>query len=142
MAEGLSVALPLAVNTADGAYALNKDLESMANQNLKMVILTNPGERIMQPDFGSGIRQLLFEPATQGTADIVKDRIQQQVSRYLPYIDLVNLQVFVSETDAASLIISLKYSIPAANIISDLTLGVTPAGATSTGGFSTGAGGY
>jgi len=40
MAEGLSVALPLAVNTTDGAYALNKDLESMANQNLKMVILT------------------------------------------------------------------------------------------------------
>ena len=65
MAEGLSVALPLAVNTTDGAYALNKDLESMADQNLKMVILTNPGERIMQPDFGSGIRQLLFEPISE-----------------------------------------------------------------------------
>tara|TARA_R100001129_G_C5298429_1_gene241825 strand:+ start:527 stop:949 length:423 start_codon:yes stop_codon:yes gene_type:complete len=140
MAEGLSVALPLAVNTTDGAYALNKDLESMADQNLKMVILTNPGERIMQPDFGSGIRQLLFEPATQGTADIVRDRIQQQVSRYLPYIDLVELQVFVSENDASALIISLKYSIPAANIVSDLTFGVTPTGiAASTSGFG---GGY
>ena len=57
MAEGLSVKLPLQVNTVDGAYALNKNLEEMAEQNLKMVILTNPGERVMIPEFGAGIRQ-------------------------------------------------------------------------------------
>ena len=136
MAEGLSVALPLAVNKADGAYALNKDITSLAAQNLKMVILTNPGERIMQPAFGAGIRQLLFEPATQATVDIVRARIQQQVSQYLPYINLIQLQVFVSENDASALIISLKYSVPTANIISELTLGVTPSGgSTSTSGF-------
>ena len=109
MAEGLSVALPLAINTTDGAYALNKDIESMASQNLKMVVLTNPGERIMQPAFGAGIRQLLFEPATRATVDIVRNRIQQQVSQYLPYIDLVQLQVFISENDASSLVIAIKY---------------------------------
>ena len=136
MAEGLSVALPLAVNKTDGAYALNKDITSLAAQNLKMVILTNPGERIMQPAFGAGIRQLLFEPATQATVDIVRARIQQQVSQYLPYINLIQLQVFVSENDASALIISLKYSVPTANIISELTLGVTPSGgSTSTSGF-------
>ena len=124
MAEGLSVALPLSVSKADGAYSLNKDIAAMAAQNLKMVILTNPGERIMIPEFGAGIRRFLFEPATNDTADIVRDAIQKQVARYLPYIDLLQLNVFVSEADAASLIVSIKYSVPAANLVSDLTVNV------------------
>tara|TARA_R110000824_G_scaffold185848_2_gene366909 strand:+ start:709 stop:1083 length:375 start_codon:yes stop_codon:yes gene_type:complete len=122
MAEGLSVALPLRVDTLDGAYGLNKDLESMANQNLKMVILTNPGERIMSPSFGVGIRRLLFEPATPGTVETIKNRIQLQVKKYLPYIDLVNLRVFMSKTDATSLVVIIKYSIPAANIVKEFSL--------------------
>ena len=56
MADGIAVALPLGVNDTDGAYILHKDLTSMAEQNLKMVILTNPGERIMVPEFGAGVR--------------------------------------------------------------------------------------
>ena len=139
MAEGISVALPLSVTTADVAYGLHKDLESMAEQNLKMVILTNPGERIMQPDFGAGIRQLLFEPANTNTVEDVKNRIQTQVNRYLPYINLIELNVFVSETDAAALAVSLKYSIPAANIVSDLVIDVGSGASTSAGG---GAGGF
>ena len=54
MAEGLSVALPLEVNPNDGAYGVHKDLQSVARQSLKMLILTAPGERIMAPDFGVG----------------------------------------------------------------------------------------
>ena len=122
MAEGLSVALPLRVDTLDGAYGLNKDLESMANQNLKMVILTNPGERIMSPSFGVGIRRLLFEPATPGTVETIKNRIQLQVKKYLPYIDLVNLRVFMSKTDATSLVVIIKYSIPVVNIVKEFSL--------------------
>jgi len=141
MAEGLSVALPLAINTTDGAYALHKDLASMANQNLKMVVLTNPGERIMQPDFGAGIRQLLFEPANANTVEDVKNRIQTQVNRYLPYINLIELNVFVSETDAATLAVSLKYSIPAANIVSDLVIDVGSGASTSAAGGTGGGGG-
>ena len=141
MAEGLSVALPLNINSVDGAYALHKDLAAMANQNLKMVVLTNPGERIMQPDFGAGIRQLLFEPANANTVEDVKNRIQTQVNRYLPYINLIELNVFVSETDAATLAVSLKYSIPAANIVSDLVIDVGSGASTSAGGGTGGGGG-
>ena len=49
MAEGLSVALPLRIDEIDGAYGLNKDIITMAEQNLKMVVLTSPGERVMEP---------------------------------------------------------------------------------------------
>jgi hypothetical protein len=54
MAEGLSVALPLRIDPIDGAYGLNRTLTQVAAQNLRMVILTSPGERIMFPDFSWG----------------------------------------------------------------------------------------
>ena len=95
----------------------------------------------MQPDFGAGIRQLLFEPANANTVEDVKNRIQTQVNRYLPYINLIELNVFVSETDAATLAVSLKYSIPAANIVSDLVIDVGSGASTSAGGGTGGGGG-
>jgi len=122
MAEGISVALPLSVTTADGAYGLHKDLESMAEQNLKMVILTNPGERIMQPDFGAGVRRLLFEPATPNTVIEIRSRVEQQVSKYLPYIDLLELQAYIPELDETNLVLVIRYAIPAANIVKEFSL--------------------
>ena len=56
---GISVKLPLSVSAQDGAYTLNKDLLSVVKQNFKMLILTNPGEKIMDPEVGVGIQKFL-----------------------------------------------------------------------------------
>jgi len=126
MAEGLSVALPLRIDPVDGVYGLNKTLVDMATQNLKMVILTSPGERIMEPEFGVGVRNYLFAQNSPGLSSQLRDRISQQVSKYLPYISLNNLQVFSpsisGDTDNTRLNIIINYSIPAANVVADLTI--------------------
>lgn len=122
MAEGLAVALPLAIDSIDGAYKLHKDLEGMANQNLKMVILTAPGERIMEPEFGVGTRRFLFEQAIQGNVSVIRDRISEQVGRYLPYIELNELNVYISDNSPSTLAIVIKYSIPAVNIVSETSI--------------------
>jgi len=138
MAQGLAVALPLRVDTVDGVYGLHKDLESMAAQNLKMVILTSPGERVMIPEFGVGIRNFIFEPNNPGTKEAITQRIQNQVSKYLPYINLIGIELFspnvMGSSDNTVLILKIKYSVPAANIVSNLTLD------TSTGTMSTSGG--
>ena len=59
---GFAPKLPLARDTGDG-FALIKNFENMIKQNLKMLVLTSPGERIMIPDFGVGLRRYLFELA-------------------------------------------------------------------------------
>ena len=56
----LAPKLPLTLDSGDG-YTSIKILKTMIKQNFKMLILTNPGERVMNPDFGVGIRQFLFE---------------------------------------------------------------------------------
>jgi phage baseplate assembly protein W len=64
MAEGLSIALPLSLDEKDGPYKSNMTLDEVAQQNIKMIVLTSPGERVMEPDFGVGIRNYLFEQET------------------------------------------------------------------------------
>jgi len=115
MAEGLSVALPLETNPIDGAYGVHKDLQSVARQSLKMLILTAPGERIMAPDFGVGMRRYLFEQNITGFGSELKAKTAEQVTKYIPYIRLDGLQVIDSkDNNAINLMIS--YSIPSAQL--------------------------
>jgi len=58
--SSLSVALPLRYSTTDG-YQMNKTIKRLIKQNLKMLLLTNPGERVMDPTFGVGLSAYLFE---------------------------------------------------------------------------------
>tara|TARA_R110002020_G_scaffold123525_3_gene280146 strand:+ start:9974 stop:10381 length:408 start_codon:yes stop_codon:yes gene_type:complete len=132
-AQGLSVALPLRIDARDGAYGLNKNLQQVAEQNLKMVILTAPGERIMFPEFGVGVRNFLFEQSTPSLNAGVRQRIEQQVKKYLPYIQILELSVNNPEvqfaqpgtTDNTTMLIKIKYSVPAASLVADLTIPVS-----------------
>ena len=87
MASGLSPKLPLQLDTSDG-YALNKTYAEMVGQNLKMLILTAPGERIMDPEYGVGIRNYLFEMNVAQTYDEIDSRVTQQVNKYMPFLDV------------------------------------------------------
>ena len=84
---GLSPKLPLSKDPDDG-YTLNKTLKELARQNLKMLILTSPGERIMIPQFGVGLRHYLFENATDEVLSELRFKIIDQARIYLPYITI------------------------------------------------------
>ena len=94
----LSPSLPLRLDQQDG-LALNKTYKSMVQQNLKMLILTIPGERMMDPDFGVGLKRFLFEmngPETQGT---LRSKINQQLSKYMPFVKIVNMDFIDASMD-------------------------------------------
>ena len=93
--SGISPKLPLYIDPVDG-IALNKTLKQMTRQNLKMIILTSPGERIMYPKFGVGIRRYLFMNNTQRTLSDISRKIEQQVRTYLPSVTIRSIK-FLSE---------------------------------------------
>ena len=74
--QGISPRIPLVYDSTDGPYQLNKNLKQTFNQNLKMLILTMPGERIMVPDFGVGLQGFLFEGVTGETFSRISTRIR------------------------------------------------------------------
>jgi hypothetical protein len=99
MASGLSPKLPLTVSDVFGPYNLNTTFDELAKQNLKMLVLTNPGERIMNPRFGVGIRKFLFEFNGAETYNRISSAIQQQTSIDLPYIRIDNINYTVPENN-------------------------------------------
>tara|TARA_R110002012_G_scaffold259171_1_gene440494 strand:- start:361 stop:651 length:291 start_codon:yes stop_codon:yes gene_type:complete len=84
----------------------------MIKQNLKMVILTNPGERVMEPEFGVGIKQFLFENFQSDVYARIDERIREQVRTYLPVVSISRLEFGRLRQDENLLSLSLEYSIP------------------------------
>ena len=63
--------------------------QDQAKSNLINVLLTEPGERIMEPNFGVGLKRLLFE--NQIKEDEIEGRIKDQCAFYVPEVDITNL---------------------------------------------------
>ena len=104
MAVGFSPKLPLQPDPIDGFFKLNKTLGEVVKQNLKMIILTAPGERIMHPDFGVGARNFLFD-TTAETFQGLKSTIITQVRQFIPFIKITSISSFdlnLDETQAHS----------------------------------------
>ena len=115
MSSGIAAELPLVVSNTFGAYNLITDFQSLAKQNLKMLILTNPGERMMDTNFGIGLRRFLFEQNEPGTYTKIDEKIRQQVGSYLPYIQINQIEFVVPENNPDlfphSIDITIKFKI-------------------------------
>lgn len=101
MASGLTLKLPVAIDDADG-LKLIKNFPDLVEQNLKNLLLTLPGERIMDPAFGVGLATFLFEQNDPVTYAEMQAKIQQQVQKYLPFVKINKID-FASERTADGL---------------------------------------
>ena len=84
--KGLSPKFPLRYDNQFGFYSLNVTYKDMIRQNMTNLLLTNPGERVMDINFGVGLRSYFFEPMTAGTYGEISDRVQSQVTKYMPFV--------------------------------------------------------
>jgi len=85
---GISARLPLRQDSRDGGYALTKTYKENIAQNMKNLLLTIPGERIMDPNFGVGLKEYLFELNVPSTHQQISQDIHAQVKIYLPFVSV------------------------------------------------------
>jgi hypothetical protein len=97
MSTGLAAKLPLTTDSVFGPYNLITDFGSLAAQNLKMLILTSPGERMMDINFGVGLRRYLFDQNSPQTFNEIRGNIIEQTGRYLPYIKIELVEFLAPE---------------------------------------------
>ena len=81
----------------------------LVKQNIKNLLLTIPGEKAMDPEFGIGVTTFLFEEASLVKREI-KERVRNQIQKYMPYVSLKEIKV--GEIDENSLFVKIAYEVP------------------------------
>ena len=102
------------------ANPLNNDLVALKNANaiarsVRNIILTSPGEKFFNPDFGSNVSKLLFENLDEVTALAIHDEIETAINNYEPRVSLIDVEV-TPDFDGNSLDAKIKYRIVGADI--------------------------
>ena len=105
------VELPITRNSIDG-FTMLKDFTKLVKQNLKMLLLTNPGERVMNPRFGVGLKRMVFENFDDGVFGRAEMRIRKQVGAFMPAVRILRIDFDTSGVDRNILGISLSFAVP------------------------------
>ena len=103
--------LPLDLSSGAIASYTDDQIKELIKQNVKMVLLTHPGERIMWPEFGVGLSGYLFELQNTNVPITIKRKIQDQLSKWIPTIQLLNIRTSVPANQENTLGIVIEYQI-------------------------------
>lgn len=116
--KGVGIKVPF-----DGPTGLNVTYttKEAVKSNILNFFLTGKRERIMNPNFGAGIREQLFEQITNNTAENLEDIITFGLNDYFPQIQLTNLNVNASP-DQNLMQIYFSYSIRNTNMQDEITI--------------------
>lgn len=95
-----------------GTMALASD-EDDIEQAIHIILATVPGQRVMRPEFGCRIHELVFAPNNATTAGLAGRYISEALGRWEPRIDVQRVDVGVDPDDPACLVISLGYRVAA-----------------------------
>lgn len=93
------------------ASVYEEDIE----EAIGIIISTSPGERMMRPDFGCGIRKYIFEVINANTRALIKDEVEKALMRWEPRIKSIEVNVGVDPNEGNKLLIEVSYVVRATN---------------------------
>ncbi len=94
--------------------------EEDIRQAIQIILGTDLGERVMRPDFGAGLRAMVFEPLSSTTIQLVKKRVEEALIDWEPRIDVLNVRVTADSDERNKLLIDVEYRVRATNTTSNL----------------------
>ena len=107
--------------SALGVFKSNYTTKEATKNNLINYFLTNPGERPLNPNFGGGLRNFIFEQIMDENLDFLKETINDRTSKFFPNVNIINLEVLKNE-DTNSISVSFNYNIINTGINDTLTI--------------------
>ena len=110
---GVGLEFPLRI-TAAGSFAMAQ-YEADVEQAVHIILATAKGERVMLPDFGCGMHDLVFSPNTEAQAGAVAANVREALVRYEPRIDVLDIEVTVGGDQGELLLIRVDYRIRSNN---------------------------
>jgi len=102
---GRGWAFPVA---ADGHGAIaSAEYEEDIREAIRIILATDPGERVMRPDFGCGIHDLVFAPMNRATLGLFESRVRESITKFEARIEIIDLEILTKEADKGKLEISM-----------------------------------
>lgn len=116
--KAIGVAIPF---TNKAVFTSNYTTKEQIKANLVNYLLTNKGERIMQPNYGANLREIIFEQLTNQTSDFLKKRIQDGISQNFPQV-IVNEIFIVNHNDENLIQVTITYNVANFGISDEINL--------------------
>jgi len=117
-----AIGIQLPFNGTTGVISSTVTSLEQAISNLKNLLLTYKGERINQPNFGTDLSQVLFQPNLANLKPIITEIITDAVSYWLPYINITSIDIVTADDDpdlTYEIKISISFNVPSASIVAD-----------------------
>ncbi len=102
------------VSIKDGKILSSGGYDSI-RESIMIILGTAKGERVMRPDFGCGINELVFAPNNTSTATLITFYIKEALLKWEPRIELLNVNAEPDETEQNKLIITIDYMVKTTN---------------------------
>jgi hypothetical protein len=118
----LGVGIPKDLNSNNGKWLAYEDA---IKESMKAILLTRRGERVMRPDFGCGINDMVFNAIDSYTLNIIKENIKQALTRWEPRIRNIEMQINVQDS---TLEINISYIVIETNNSDNLVFPFYPEG--------------
>ena len=119
---GSGISFPVRLGP-DGRVAVSSGPDNI-REMIRVVLLTEPGERLFLPEFGGGVGRFLFEPNTVATRRLVQERIEEAMKRWEPRVALESVTVEEDPDDAQSAIATVRYRLVANRVSEQVSVRV------------------
>jgi len=116
---GRGWAYPVAIDPRTGSVAV-AEYEADIRQSIFIILGTSPGERVMRPDFGCGIHDLVFEIVDVTTLTRIETAVRDALTRYEARIEVLSVAVDPAHERHGELLIELEYRVRRTNQVGNL----------------------
>ena len=110
---GRGVSFPLRVDQS-GAIAMTRGVDDI-DSSIRMVLTTAPGERLMRPEFGCRIWELMFEPINANTLGLMREAVREAVGRWEPRVNLDDVRLVPDQGSVVRVMIHIDYVVRTTN---------------------------
>jgi phage baseplate assembly protein W len=90
-------------------FALTKTSIEQSVHNLRNLLLTQVGERVSQPEFGSRVREICFEQIDDELPIKIETEIKRAVAQWLSYITINSVETLTEDGDRSKVFVKIKF---------------------------------
>jgi len=106
----IGLSLPITINNI--AFEQTFQTNEQVKSNIKNLLLTKKGERILQPEFGSGLHEVLFEFNNDEYSSIIESEIESAINQWLPFVTIQDIEIeqtdFLKDTNRVNVSITFR----------------------------------